>query len=73
MPDEMKNIITCKFCGNQEYYGMMHWLNGTTMCRKCIYKVWQGPKNNWTPGSHDYVFPLYEDGIDYTTLFKPKE
>jgi len=64
--DEMKEIVTCKHCGNSEYYGMMHWLNGTTMCRKCIYHVWI-VQSDWVPGASDYVFPLYSDGADYTS------
>ena len=77
MIDEMKEIVTCKFCGNPEYYGMMHWHNGTTMCRKCIYGVWSVLNSKWTPGKHDYTFPLYEDGKNYTRIkydrFQPCE
>ena len=59
-----KEIVKCKVCGEQEYYGMLHWNNGQTMCRKCIYKLWsEGSK--WKPTETDYVFPLYDDGRRY--------
>lgn len=58
-------IVKCPVCGEQEYYGMMHWNNGRTMCRKCIYKLWSERDANWCPGENDYVFPLYEDGNSY--------
>ena len=60
-----KEIVKCKVCGEQEYSGMLHWNNGQTMCRKCIYKLWSEGNVNWCPGENDYVFPLYEDGNSY--------
>jgi ribosomal protein L40E len=64
--DEMKEIVVCKRCGNSEYYGMIHWHNGSTMCRKCIYQVWRALDPKWEPRERDHVFPLYEDGVNYT-------
>ena len=63
--DEMRKIVKCPVCGNKEYYGMIHMLNGVSMCRRCIYKIWKH-KSQWKPGEHDYLFPLYEDGKDYS-------
>lgn len=64
--DEMKEIVQCR-CGKKEYYGMMHWHNGRTYCRACIYEIWmKETKYSWKPKEHQYVFPLYEDGKDYT-------
>jgi len=63
----MKEVVICRECGKEEYYGMMIWYNGRTYCRACTYERWKKNSNyNWQPGSNDYVFPLYEDGIDYT-------
>ena len=30
-----KEIVTCKYCGEQEYYMDMRWLSGKEMCRDC--------------------------------------
>ena len=35
MPDEMKKIVICKYCGRPEYYGNMRWLSGSCRCRAC--------------------------------------
>ena len=35
MIDEIDEIITCKYCGNKEYYGKMTWINGHCECRSC--------------------------------------
>lgn len=59
-------IVECPVCGQQEYYGMMHWHNGQTMCRSCIYRIWSEEEDaNWRPGENDYIFPLYDDGNCY--------
>jgi hypothetical protein len=64
--DEMLEIVKCS-CDRSEYYGMMHWYNGHQYCRVCTYERWQNARfYTWKPGSTDYVFPLYIDGIDYT-------
>lgn len=53
-------------CGHKEYFGMIHWKNGLQYCRRCIYQIWQNESNNrWHPGKEDYVFPYFEDGINY--------
>ena len=62
--DEMLEIVHCKKCDHEEYYGMMTWLNGTTYCRKCTYENWTN-SSKWLPGPKDYTFPLYDDGIDW--------
>lgn len=66
--DEMKEIVKCA-CGRLEYYGMMHWHNGHTWCRVCIYEIWMMDSGyKWKPTETNYTFPLYEDGKDYTKL-----
>lgn len=63
--DEMKDVVKdYKGCGHIEYYGMIHWRDGLQYCRRCIYNIWQN-ESKWKPGEDDYVFPLYEDGINY--------
>ena len=32
---DLKEIVTCKHCRKNEYWGDMIWLNGTTYCRQC--------------------------------------
>lgn len=67
--DNMKDVVkNYRGCGHKEYYGMIHWRDGRQYCRKCIYNIWQQDSNytGWKPGKEDYVFPYYEDGIDYT-------
>lgn len=65
VPDsDMLEVVTCKQCGRKEYYGMMHWLNGNTICRHCTSAVWAKMS---TTETHLKFFPIYEDGIDYTT------
>lgn len=61
--NEMLEIVICPECEQEEYYGMMHWLNGGQACRKCTYERWSS-SSKWIPGPSDYVFPLYDDGID---------
>lgn len=63
--DEMHNVHRAG-CGCPEYYGDIHWLNGRTYCRKCIYDIWE-KESIWrrTPGI-DLVYPRYSDGVDYT-------
>ena len=63
--DEMKDVVKdYRGCGHIEYYGMIHWRDGLQYCRRCIYNIWQN-ESKWKPGEDDYVFPLYEDGINY--------
>ena len=63
--DEMKDVVKdYRGCGHIEYYGMIHWRDGLQYCRRCIYDIWQ-KESKWKPGEDDYVFPLYEDGINY--------
>lgn len=68
--DPMKDIVVnYKGCGHMEYYGMIHWRDGLQYCRQCIYEIWQKESNyqGWKPDPEkDFVFPLYEDGIDYS-------
>lgn len=64
---DMIEVVRCKQCGQGEYYGSIHWLNGKTMCRKCIYELWQEMNGRWKPGKKDYVFPVYSDGVNYTS------
>jgi hypothetical protein len=64
---EMLKIVECPQCHRNEYYGMIHMRNGKSMCRRCIYGVWEKESGySWEPSTHDHVFPLYEDGVDYT-------
>ncbi len=63
--NEMLQIVRCKHCGCLEYYGMIHSKNGTTMCRKCIYVMWENESNKWSPGPNDYIFPFYNNGKIY--------
>lgn len=63
--DEMKDVVKdYRGCGHIEYYGMIHCRDGLQYCRRCIYNIWQN-ESKWKPGEDDYVFPLYEDGINY--------
>ena len=61
--DENIEVVKCS-CGKEEYYGMMHWLSGKTMCRECIYTEWE-KAGKWSRTDSDHVFPLYDDGKDY--------
>jgi hypothetical protein len=63
--DEMKQVVKCPMCGSEEYFGMIHWRLGHQYCRACIYKIW-AKYGTWKPSARDHVFPLYEDGVDYT-------
>lgn len=36
----MKEIVKCS-CGREEYYGMMHWINGKQVCRECAFENWE--------------------------------
>lgn len=65
MQDEMKRIVKCPQCGQEEYYGMIHWRDGEQMCRKCIYTLWE-TKGPWRRTPSDMTFPIHEDGRDYT-------
>lgn len=66
MDDEMKEIVSCPNCKEDEYYGMLHWQSGKQYCRKCIYRIWQNETNyKWKPKKNDYTFPFYSDGVDY--------
>ena len=67
MNDIMKKVIVCPKCGKQEYYGMLQWRDGKEMCRKCIYDVWES-EGPWRRTPSDEVFPIYEDGKDYTLM-----
>lgn len=67
MQDEMKKIVKCPICGKLEYYGMLHWRNGKEMCRECIYDLWES-EGPWRRTPSDEVFPIYEDGKDYTKI-----
>lgn len=64
--DEMKEIVICERCGKEEYYGMMHWYDGKSGCRSCIYEVWKETDPGWFPSTLDYRFPIYRDGKNYT-------
>ena len=70
--DMMKKIVTCPHCKREEYYGMLYWRNGASLCRCCIYDIWEA-ENKWARRATDYVFPLYEDGIDYTKSKEEQE
>ena len=41
--------------------------DGKEMCRKCIYDVWES-EGPWRRTPSDEVFPIYEDGKDYTLM-----
>lgn len=58
-------VVVCPNCKHEEYWGMMHWRDGRQYCRHCIYRIWQ-KDSKWEPTINDYVFPLYQDGVDYT-------
>ena len=30
----MKEVVICKSCSSEEYYGMMYWHHGTVICRR---------------------------------------
>ena len=64
--DPYLDLYKCPNCGNLEYYGMLQWRDQHQYCRNCIYTIWvkENP-NGWKPGKDDYVFPKYEDGINY--------
>jgi late competence protein required for DNA uptake (superfamily II DNA/RNA helicase) len=50
MPDEMKRIVRCKYCGCYEYYGEMRWLSGKCCCRDCYkdnYAMENGKLYEW--------------------------
>lgn len=32
---EYKEVVVCKYCGNQEFWANMVWLNGKCMCPRC--------------------------------------
>lgn len=65
--DEMKTIVKgYKGCGHEEYYGMLVTRNGMMFCRKCIYSKWERESNWKHDPKVDFIFPLYEDGRDYT-------
>ena len=32
-------VVRCKRCGNCEYWGQIHWLNGKDICRDCYSKA----------------------------------
>lgn len=69
MENEMLRIVTCKKCGNEEYYGAMYWEGGgVTVCRRCIYQSWQISDSRWSPGERDYIFPKYLDGKVYVPV-----
>lgn len=67
MQDEMKKVVKCPKCGKPEYNGMLHWRDGKLMCRECIYDLWES-KGPWRRTPSDEVFPIYEDGRNYTQL-----
>lgn len=68
--DIMKSIVKgYKGCGHEEYYGMIVCRDGLQFCRQCIYEIWQKESNyqGWKPDNKkDFVFPYYQDGIDYS-------
>lgn len=65
--DEMYEVVICRECNKPEYYGAMIWNSGHSYCRKCTYERWAKESNyKWNPSSNDYVYPIYNDGIDYT-------
>ena len=39
--DEMKEIVICRYCGKEEEYGKMRWLNGRCECKKCYKSHWE--------------------------------
>lgn len=65
--DRMKEVVkNYRGCGHKEYYGMIHWRDGLQYCRQCIYSIWMN-ETNWMPDpKEDFVFPYYEDGVDYS-------
>ena len=62
---EMIEVVICKNCNQPEYYGAMHWRSGKTICRRCMYEIWEA-ESNWKPRAIDTVFPIHLDGKDYT-------
>jgi formylmethanofuran dehydrogenase subunit E len=38
---KMDEVVICPKCKGKELYSHMHWLNGETMCRKCIENEWR--------------------------------
>lgn len=64
--DDNKSVVEkYKGCGHKEYYGMIYSRSGFQFCRKCIYEIWQKENPEWQPSTTDYVFPIYEDGVNY--------
>lgn len=60
--DEMKRIVICKYCGNPEYYGDMHWLSGRYSCRNCYKEQWQGENHKlYAWGDLDGERPTMEE------------
>jgi late competence protein required for DNA uptake (superfamily II DNA/RNA helicase) len=64
--DSMKQITKCPRCGKSEYVGMLHWRDGKMYCRHCIEHLWNKEANTIGKSQHQYYFPLYSDGINYT-------
>ena len=63
--DMMKDIVICG-CNHKEYYGHVVMRDGINYCRNCIYEIWS-KESGWRPDhSKDYIFPIYEDGKDYS-------
>lgn len=71
--DEMKSVVEgFKGCGHREYYGMLYSQSGFQFCRKCIYEMWKKENPGWAPGKEDFIFPIYEDGVNYDESNKKK-
>jgi hypothetical protein len=43
---DMLDIYECPFCGDPEYYGMLHWKDSKQHCRRCIYQIWSKEEYN---------------------------
>ena len=44
---DLKEIVRCKKCGQNEYWGNMTWLNGKALCRDCYSKAIENKGYNY--------------------------
>lgn len=61
----MDEIVRCKYCGKNEFWGSMMWLSGKNLCRRC-YKIEYARENGkpYAWNDLDAPKPPQEDLID---------
>lgn len=67
--ERMHEVVICPECLQEEYYGMLYWLNGRRMCRECMYDEWE-EHSDWRRSATYQTFPIYDDGNDYRPSLK---